>query len=270
MNWIESLLYGLISGFTEFLPVSSAAHQILMEKLFGTEGNSSLRSLLVHFSLLAVLCYSCSSLLQEMNNRPAATRSGRRVVRRPPEVRLIRTAAIPLLLGFALYPLVNSWVHNLILPTVFFVVNGMILFAPSRLASGNKDARGMSGFDSILIGLSGVLAVCPGISRVGSMTSVAIVRGAEKQQALNWSLLLSVPALVALIAFDVFAVISGGGLGSVAGILGYILSAAGAAIGGYFGIMLMRFLAVKTGFSGFAYYSWGAALFSFILYLIVL
>ena len=48
-----------------------------------------------------------------------------------------------------------------------------------------------------------------------------------------------------------------------------ILSVLGAGCGSYFGIMLMRFLAVKVGFTGFAYYSWGAALFSFVMYLVV-
>ena len=270
MNWIESLLYGLVSGFAEFLPVSSAAHQILMSKLFGSEGSNNLQNLLVHLAGLAVLCYSCRSLLQEMNNRPVAVRSGRRTVRKPPDIRLVRTAAIPLLLGFLLYPKANSLVQSLVLPTVFFVVNGIILFIPSRMMSGNKDARGMSAFDSILIGISGALAVLPGISRVGSMISVAVARGADRQHALNWTLLLSVPALIVLIGFDLFGMFFGGGIAVGVSILGYILSTAGAAVGGYFGIMLMRFLAVKAGFSGFAYYSWGAALFSFILYLIVL
>ena len=270
MNWIESLIYGLVSGFAEFLPVSSSAHQLLLEKLFGVEGSSNLQNLLVHLAALAVLCYSCRALLQEMNNRPVAVRSGRRTVRKPPDIRLVQTAAIPLLLGFLLYPTVNGWVRDMVLPTVFLIVNGVILFVPSRMMSGNKDARGMSGFDSILIGIGGILAVCPGISRVGSMLSVASARGADKQHALNWTLLLCVPALIVLIGFDVFSIISGGGAASGTGILGYIFSTVGAAVGGYSGIMLMRFLAVKAGFSGFAYYSWGAALFSFILYLTVL
>lgn len=267
MDWLESLFYGLISGFAEILPISSAAHQLLMRKLFGVSGNAYLHDLLTHLVVFGVLLYSCSKLMQELNNRPVA-RSSRRSLRRPPEIRLVRMAVLPVLIALVFRFKVNAFVTDLLFPTLFLVLNGMILYVPNRMVNGNKDARGMSAFDGLLIGLCSALSVFPGISRIGGAVSAAVARGADKQHALNWALLLSVPVLIVLSGFDVFGLISSG-FTLTSGILGYILTAVGAVCGSYFGIMLMRFLAVKTGFHGFAYYSWGLALFTFILYLTV-
>ena len=135
---------------------------------------------------------------------------------------------------------------------------------------GNKDARMMSSADSILIGSVAGLSGLPGISCVGMVTSVSIMRGAERQSALNWAFLLAIPAYIAMIGLDLVSAFSGVGLVPFwSNLLGYILSVAGAYIAGYFAIIFMKFMTVRTGYSGFAYYSIGAALFSFLLYLTV-
>jgi len=107
----------------------------------------------------------------------------------------------------------------------------------------------------------------PGISRVGAVTSAGIAQGADREQALRWSLLLSIPALVVLLAMDVYSIMTVG-LGAVA-ILQTVLAAVAAFGGAYVGIRMMRFMAVRAGFSGFAYYCWGAALFTLLMYLTV-
>ena len=82
------------------------------------------------------------------------------------------------------------------------------------------------------------------------------------------ALLLSIPALVLLLIFDVIGAFTAGLAGiTFLVILQCILAAAAAWFGASAAIMLLRFLSVKTGFSGFAYYSWGVALFTFILFL---
>jgi undecaprenyl pyrophosphate phosphatase UppP len=123
--------------------------------------------------------------------------------------------------------------------------------------------------DSMLVGLGGGLGVIPGFSRIGYTTSVAMMRGAEKRYAMDTALLLSIPALAVLLIIDFFAIFTTtAGLTFIA-----ILSCITAGITSFFsaclGIYIMRFLAVRAGFSGFAYYSWGLSLFSFILYLII-
>lgn len=271
MNWLESILYGLVSGFAEFLPISSVAHQTLLKLLFGTGVNTGLQDFLTHLAILAVLLYSCRPILSGFDAQSRVVSRGRRVsAGGSPDMRLVRTASVPLLLSFLVYNMVLSFANGTLLLCVFFILNGIILFLPGRMLSGNKDARAMSGWDGLLIGLAASLGIVPGISRVGAALSTAAARGADKQHAMNWVLVLSIPALVVFVALDVFAIIAGGaGISTTSSVLNCILSMLGAGCGGYFGIMLMRFLSVKTGFTGFAYYCWGAAMFSFVLYLTV-
>ena len=271
MNWLESILYGLVSGFAEFLPISSAAHQALLKMLFGAGENTGLQDLLSHLAILAVLLYSCRPILSGFNAQSRAVSRGKKIsAGRSPDMRLVRSASVPLLLSFLLYNTVRSYANGTLLLGVFFLLNGIILFLPGRMLSGNKDARAMSGWDGMLIGLAASLGIVPGLSRVGAALSAATARGADKQHAMNWILVLSIPAMIVLVALDVFTLIAGGaGISSASSVLNCILSMLGAGCGGYFGIMLMRFLSVKTGFTGFAYYCWGAAMFSFVLYLTV-
>ena len=128
----------------------------------------------------------------------------------------------------------------------------------------------MSPADGVLFGLSSALAIFPGISRIGIGVSVATARGASKESALHWALLLDLFAMIFVIGFDVMALISAGfGAFSISAMICYALACAAAFGGACAGIRMMRFLAFRVGISGFAYYCWGAALFAFLMYLTI-
>ena len=128
----------------------------------------------------------------------------------------------------------------------------------------------MSGLEGLLMGVGASLSVLPGVSSVAGSLSVASVCGAERSFALNMTYLMHMVLTVALIAFDLAAIVAAGVSGiSIMVLLGYILAAAAAFGGTYLGIRMMRVLAVNIGFSMFAYYSFGAALLSFMLYLMM-
>lgn len=273
MEWLQAIIWGLICGLTEFLPISSQGHQALMAVLFGQEGSLPLLQLVVHVACLAALLV-CSrrdigKLRREMRLLKIPSRRRARAVdlRSVMTVRLMKTAVMPMLVGFVFYPRASTLAGKLIFVAIFMVINGLLLFFPQHIKNGNKDARTMSRLDGFLIGLAGALSVLPGISRIGAMLSAAMVKGAEKNQALSFALLLSIPALVVLLVFDVMAVASSMEAVSAMVAIKYLLTAAAAYLGSSCAIFTMRSLAVKTGFSGFAYYSWGAALFILILYL---
>jgi undecaprenyl pyrophosphate phosphatase UppP len=109
--------------------------------------------------------------------------------------------------------------------------------------------------------------VIPGISRITGITAVGQLRRCDRRYILDIGLILCIPALIVLIVFDFIALFTAGG--AAVGFLTCLLALLTAFVGGYLGITFIRFLAVKVGFSGFAYYSWGAALFAFILYLTI-
>lgn len=275
MDWFESILFGLVSGLTEFLPVSAQAHEVLLLKMFGAAAGPLLR-LAVHGAVLLALYQSCAEQIGQILREQRLLRIPPRRRKRQPDMtkvldmRLLRTAAIVSALGFFAYPTLAAWRGDLHFIAPVLVVNGILLYIPMHMATGNKDSRSMSQLDALLLGLAGALAVIPGISRVGMVTSAGIARGADREHSLRWSLLLSIPALVILMGFDAYDIMTVG-IGALSGpvLLQMALSAAAAFAGAYGGIRMMRFMAVRAGFSGFAYYCWGAALFSFIMYLTV-
>lgn len=274
-DWLESVIFGFVSGLTEFLPVSVQAHETLMRKLFGSS-EGALLALVVHGATLLALCLNMrQQVAQLLRERNLSRIPPRRRKRQPDlmkilELRLLKTALIPMLLAFVGYFLLGTVTADLSITALLLVVNGLILYIPGHMPNGNKDARSMSSLDGVLLGLSGAVAILPGISRIGAVSSAAIARGADKENALRWGLLLCIPALLVFFGIDVLSLVSGGMPAlSFPVILQCILSAAAAFGGASLGIGIMRFLAVRTGFSGFAYYCWGTALFSFLMYLTI-
>lgn len=274
MSWLESIIYGLISGLTEFLPISSQAHQGLLLQLFGEGSRDYVRDLFVHIALLLSVFTGCRTIIGQLRREQSLRQRNRRThasVSSLLEVRILKNAAVPMILGILILSYVLGNQISIAWISVLLVLNGLILFAPERMMQGNKDEHLMSGLDSLLLGASGALSAFTGISRTGTMLSVLSARGTGRQKALNWVLLLSIPALGTLMGLDILRIISAsGGIPFWSGFGGYILSGIGAYLGGCIGITLMKMFAQRSGYSGFAYYCWGAALLVFILYLTVI
>jgi undecaprenyl pyrophosphate phosphatase UppP len=183
------------------------------------------------------------------------------------DYRLVKASAKPICIAYAVATLFRFSVG---LPglTLAFLAGGIILFVIGNMRQGNKDSRRMTKLDSLFIGAMGCLSVIPGIPLVGTVASAGIARGAQRQTALNWALMISIPLLLVRIFSDLILVIIGGTTLSFVSFLFCILGAVFAYIGGRTSIRLVRFAMNRAGLSGFSYYIWGAALLTFTLYLI--
>lgn len=274
ISWIESFFFGIISGLTEILPVSSQAHQSIMLNLFGVTQPHGMLGLSVLIGSFVAVLASTAAAFKRMRREFTLSKSRRRRQKNAVNYQnvfdwnYLKTAAVPVILCLLLHGKVRSWRELMPVISVLLVLNGFILYVPSFLSRGNKDSRSMSGLDGLLFGLGSALGLFPGISRIGAGCSTALARGADGQQAFKWSLLLSVPAIGGLICAEAVAVFSG----NLSGIETQFLlkcgfSAIMSCIGTNIGIRIMKALSARSGLEGFSYYSWGAALFSFILYL---
>ena len=276
MNWFECLIFGLFSGLSDVTPVSSQAHKAILLKLFGENAEDPILRLVIHAAILAALYYCCSNHIQRIIRQLRLSKIPKKRRKRPldtrtiMEFRLLRMMVIPVLLSLLLYNVTARWNTNLSTVAIFLLLNGVILFLPSLIATGNKDARSMSAFEGVLIGFGGGLSVLPGVSAVGAANAVASVCGAERVFALNMTYLMHMVLTIGLIAFDVAAVFAAEVISLSFGILFiYVIAAAAAFCGAYIGIRLMRMIAVNIGFGIFAFYSFGAAVLSFVLFLMV-
>ena len=270
MHWIKSVVYGIVCGLSEFLPISLSGHQSLFSILFGSQIKNPVSDLLVHLSLLAVVIFANYALISRLRRdiRTSSRKVHNYAARRSRyDMQLIKNATIPLVVFLLLRLFIDKFSGNLLILTLCFAVNGVILYLPSRFMRGNKDARNMSAADALLIGLLGGLSVFPGISRIGASASAASARGADHDEALNWCLLLSIPALITQIIMDLIAISSG--IPEPYEFGHYLLIIVGTLTGGYLTISILRSIISKSGFSGFAFYSWGAAMLTLVLYMIV-
>lgn len=275
ISMIESVIYGLVCGFAEFLPISSTAHRNILNTLFGVDQEEPLMAMFLHIGALMALLISSRSLLHRLQRELQVKRVARRRSRRQPDemavldMSLVKTASIVMLIGFIFYFKAAAWNGSLPMIAVFLVINGIILHIPLYLPKGNKDARTMTRLDAVLLGFGSALAVIPGLSRVGISTNAGIARGATPQNAYKWSLLISIPALVVIIVLDLVSTVSAG-LGELdfSFILQCIMCGCAAYLGATGGISLMKMIVHRSGIENFSYYCWGAALFTFILYMI--
>lgn len=273
LSWLECLFYGLISGFTEFLPVSAVAHQTVFLKLLGRENDPwlQLAAYVGAFGALLIFCVPIFGRLRKERRIASLPKKRRR--RQPDfatlmESRVFRMTTVTMLVLFLASGLVARLHQRLWLLAILMAVNGILLYVPQYLPGANKTAQSLSGLDAMLIGLAAGCGMIPGISRVGAAVSVAQIRGADRRYAAELALLISLPALAVWTVLGLIAALPTAAAVS-SGLALRCLTVAAASFGaGYLGVFILRFLSVKAGIGGFAYYCWGAALFTLILYLI--
>lgn len=275
MSLIASIIYGIVSGLTEIFPVSSQANQMVMRQLFGVAQKEPIRDMMVHIAALAAIFLACRGMFakirreQVLAHRMRRNPSQVRALKGVYDMRLVRTAAPIMIIGMLLNLFFNNFYHNRPLFSLVLLINGAITLIPTYMHQGNRDARTMTSLDGMLIGLAAALSAVPGISRNGAIMSMALLREADKQNGVIWALILSVPAIVVLIVLDLIAMFTIG-IGSITllSFAGYLLSMLFAFIGAYLGVSIIRMLISRSDYSGFAYYDFGLALLSFVLYLI--
>lgn len=276
LNWLQSILFGLISGLADIFPVSAQAHRVLLLKFYGVKSTTNLLSLLLHLSVLVALYISSQEQFARMNRARALARVPKRKRKRPLDTRsmmdwsLVKTMLIPAILGLYLYRYVRKLEANLLMIALFLFINGIILYIPQFLPSSNRDSRTLSRVEGLLMGLGSTVSVLPGISTVGAMVSVGSVCGVERVYGLNMTLIIKMFMLLGLMVYDVLGILSAGIEAlSFALVLQYLLTALISFGGAMIGIRAMRRLAADYGYSLFGVYCWGLALFIFILNLVV-
>ena len=250
MNIFQGLLYGIISGISQFLPVPSTANQAVLLKLFGLSHRDHLCDAVVHIGILAALIISARGLLEqvryESHRRPSRHMNNSYIAA---ERRFTRNASTYTILLLILFIWMTKLDINYLLTSGFLLINGLVLFVPSRMYQGNKDARLMSVFDSFLAAVANALFVIPGFSAVGCLSSAVLARGADRQRIVNWILILSLPTLVVLTCADIVFLISNWNLIVFGNLFAYIFAGAAAYLGGYFGVVLLRMIAKRPSTS---------------------
>ena len=276
MNFLQSIVMGFVSGLAEILPISAEAHRTLLRTFFGVDSEDAVFRLFLHAACLIALNIFFRSEINSLRRTSALMKVHPRRRKRPLDpaqansVKLLRSALIVAALCQVFTPYLSFIGTRLHLLPAALLVNGLLLLIPALVRSGNMDSRNMPRVNALVMGLGAGLGVVSGVSSVAGALSLGRWRGVDRNYGLNFSYILLLPVLGIRMIFDLVSIFTGGAAAfSGFGLLCALAGAAAAGVGAHLGLKLMKFLAQRTGLTGFAYYSWGLASLCFVLFLMI-
>lgn len=204
MMWEIILVLSIIQGITEFLPISSSAHLILIPTYFSQIETDRNFDVSLHFgSLLAVLIYlrkDLFTILIETLSKNRTEKEGYKLF-----INLILSTIPVVIVGFSI-----SYFKIDIIRTVEVIgwttlTFGILLGIADRNTKAFKKLTDINLSDSILIGLAQILALIPGVSRSGIVMTSGLFMGFNRYEASKYSLLLSIPVIIAATLLEAFS-----------------------------------------------------------------
>src|SRR5690554_3567917 len=201
MDWLQIVVLAVVQGLTEFIPVSSSAHLILVPTLTDWTDQGLTFDVAVHLgSLLAVVLYFRHDLRRmTVSWSRSLCRGHLRHAGDDPDARLawwVILATVPVcVMGFSLHDVIEGYARSPLIIGVSMIGFGLVLSFADWRAHGERSEYQLRLRDVILIGLAQVLALIPGTSRSGITMTVALVLGMSREGAARFSFLLSIPVI---------------------------------------------------------------------------
>ena len=240
MDWWEALILGIVQGASEFLPISSSGHLLLLEKL-GIGHASLFFNIMVHVgTLLAVLI--------------ALRKSWWQIVRHPKQkitgyilCACIPTVALALIFKYLAPTLLDGLLlgFGFVLTACFIIISELFKPAQTTLLNTKK---------SILTGVLQGIAVLPGVSRSGATISALTVQGVDRPTAANFSFLLSIPIILGSAVLESVELARGTATLDIE-IVPLLIGTAAAFVSGLVSINFFLKLIQKHAMTGFAVYT---------------
>ena len=242
IEWWKAVILGVVQGITEFLPISSSAHLVLIPWLFGWRDPGLTFDVALHIgTLVAVLTYfrndivaMVAGLARGLRARaPLAEPDGRLAI-------LIAVGSIPgVLAGLIFNGPIDDFFHRptavrtaLAIMAAMLILMGLLLFVAERFGQRRRELPDLRFGDAGIIGITQALALIPGVSRSGSTLTAGLFLNLRRDVAARFSFLLSLPITGGAAAKKIYDVAKEGGLASsdrlpfaigilTAGIVGY-------------------------------------------------
>ncbi|GAB6393652.1 MAG: undecaprenyl-diphosphate phosphatase [Treponematales bacterium] len=247
MTTVEAIILGAAQGLTEFLPVSSSGHLVLLQKIFGISESALLFDTLVHAGTLAAVFAVLRREIIALLRRPLQPLTG-----------YLALATVPAVIAALLFKdaIEAAFASGAFLGFAFLLTGALLLAAEAL--SRRRAARGaMNGIDALVIGMLQAIAIIPGVSRSGATLSGALSRGLDRDFAARFSFLLSIPAILGALVLQMKDMAGGGvsiGDGTAIGAVPLVCGILTATVVGFFSIRLMLKIVRERSLAGFAVY----------------
>lgn len=201
----QAAVLGVLQGLSEFLPVSSSAHLVILPQLLGWPYLGKAFDVALHFGTLLALVSTFERELQavyrgtlgSMGLEPEASPEDRRLAQ------LIAIGSIPVaVLGFLLESVVEEHLGGLLTVACALILGGVLLYRVDRRSVAlDREVHQLTARDAVLIGLAQALALIPGISRSGATITTALALRLHRAEAARFSFLLSFPVIAGATIF---------------------------------------------------------------------
>jgi undecaprenyl-diphosphatase len=241
MSFLEAIFFGLIQGITEFLPVSSSGHLTLFGRIFQIdEGLMMSFSTLLHMGTLISVFVVMRREIGEILHDLLGKRTWQLVL-----------ATIPAILAALL---LGDWLDALFAGGLLgysFLATAVILLISLLWRRKAPPVEDIGYREALIAGVGQAIAIVPGISRSGTTITALLLAGIDRQKAIRFTFLMSIPAILGGFVFDLKKLIEGEGSAITSlGIGNIILGVLAAAVSGW---LIMEFMLRKLNRRGFLY-----------------
>lgn len=271
----EAIILGLVQGIAEFLPISSSGHLAILHNLFNIadiEGSHLFFDVMLHFGTLIAICYVYWKDIKAMFFETLSLITGGKAGKSEGDYSgarlffLIVIASLPLFLILPVNDYVDSLTQSSLFVGIALVLTGCMLYVSDRMTPGDKTEKNMKIKDALIVGLCQVVATLPGLSRSGTTITAGIATGQNRQYAVKFSLLMSIPAVLGATFLEFIKAIKAGI--DIKMIPAYLVGTVTAMVVGVLAIGLLKRISKNGKFAGFAYYCWVVGVLTVVLSLI--
>lgn len=185
---IESFIFGVIQGLTEFLPISSSGHLFLAEKIMRFKTDLLPFFVYLHLAtVLSIMVFFFHDLKQLLKNRKVL-------------LKLFFSSIVTCICAYALNALIGKGLNNkFMVMSGFFATAFLLLFLRG---GGEKNISDLSVRSCLTVGILQSLAIIPGLSRSGITIKAALRQGLKKEEAFKFSFFLAIPVILGAFVFE--------------------------------------------------------------------
>ena len=198
MTYLEAFYLAVIQGLTEFLPISSSAHLILLSEYLGSSQNL-FYDVSLHLGTLIAVCIYFKEDLKEIISSILRDRSpsNNKLL-----IQLIISSLPTLLFGFILVDLIDSFLRTSSIIAITTIVFGVVLFAATFKIPKKTTIDEITIREALIIGLAQSIALIPGTSRSGITISTGLFLGLDNKTASRFSFLMAIPTIGAIAVYQ--------------------------------------------------------------------
>jgi undecaprenyl-diphosphatase len=251
MNFLDAIVLGLVQGLTEFLPISSSAHLLILGHFlpFAADPGAAFTAITQIGTELAVLIYFWKDIVRIVSHFFQAL--FRRLPWSDPDAKmgwLIIIGSVPIVvLGIVFKHQIETVARNLWLVAGTLIIFGILLGVSDRVGKKTRDLNELTTGRGILFGLAQALALIPGVSRSGGTITAGLLMGFNRSAAARYSFLLALPAVFGSGFYELYSSIKDHTLTATVGLPQTITATIVAFIVGFAVIaFLMRWLSTKS------------------------